>query len=98
MGGAVAMLGFASSHSIDLYAIWDQLNVVVADVTKLVAMVTPLATAAYGVYRTSTAKRMEDLAKNPDVKGIITTPKLADAVDSNKVVASNAELPTEAKQ
>lgn len=59
------MLAFMSSHSVDVYAIWDQLNVVVAQISKLVALITPLATGAYGVYKASTANKLADVVADP---------------------------------
>jgi len=93
IGGAVAALSFASSHSVDLYAIMNQLNVVVADITKLIALVTPIATGAYGVWQASTKSRLNDLAQNPDIKGIVTTPEIAVTVPSPKVVSTAAAMP-----
>lgn len=63
--GGVAAVGFLSSHSVDLYAVWDQLNVVVAGVTKLVALLTPIATGAYGVYKATTKQNLLDIAADP---------------------------------
>lgn len=65
IAGAIAAVGFLSSHSVDLYALWDQLNVVVADVTKFVALVTPLATGAYGIYKSTTKQQLTDIAADP---------------------------------
>ena len=73
LGGAIAAIGFMSSHGVDLYAIWDQLNVVVAAVTKLVALVTPVATAAYGVYKASTKSKLLDIIKDPKAPGVAET-------------------------
>lgn len=101
VAGATAAVGFMSTHTVDLYAVWNQLNVVFADLTKLVMMVTPLATAAYAVYSTTMKNRIADLAKEPDIKGIVTTPTLANATPvlaaSDKVVATSSELPPAAK-
>jgi hypothetical protein len=66
VGGGVAVLAWASSKSIDLYAIVDQVNVVVADVTKLIAIFTPFCTAGYAVWRASTKNKIEDASKDPD--------------------------------
>lgn len=89
VGGAVAALGFASSHSIDLYAIIDQVNVVVADVAKLIAMVMPLATGAYGVWKASTRQKLADVVadpKTPEVaKEMPVTPQTAAVADALQV-------------
>lgn len=65
LGGAIAAIGFMSSNQVDLYAIWNQLNEVIASVTKLVALITPFATGAYGVYKASTAQKMKDIVADP---------------------------------
>lgn len=97
LGGAIAAISFMSSHSVDLYAIVDQVNVVIKAITQLVAIVTPFVTAAYGIYRTTTKARLEDLAKNPDIKGIVTTQAIAASIPSAKVMSTAAELPKEAQ-
>lgn len=100
VAGAVAAIGFMSSHAVDLYAIWDQINVVVADVTKLVAMVVPFGTAAYAVYNTTIKNRIAELTKDPGVKGVVTTTEISNSpqlADNSKVVATAAELPPAAK-
>lgn len=65
IAGAVAATAFLSTHAVDLYAIWDQLNTVVASITKLVALITPLATGAYGVYKSSLGQKLRDVIANP---------------------------------
>lgn len=96
VGAATAMLLFTASHSVDLYAVVDQVNVVAREVGKLITIVGPLITAGIGVWKASTPQKIADIAKDPDVKGIITTPALAD-VPIAKVQASVAALPVEAK-
>lgn len=49
--GAYAMIVFASSHSIDLYAIFDQLNLIWGGVVKLGGMVAPFIAAGLAGYR-----------------------------------------------
>lgn len=65
LGGGVAVIMFASSHSVDIYAIIDQINVVIQDVVKLVGLATPLATAAYGIYHASTKAKLKDVIADP---------------------------------
>jgi len=65
LGGVVAAVGFMSSHSVDLYAVWDQLNSVIAEATKFIAIVTPLVTGAYGVYKASTSQKLKDIVADP---------------------------------
>lgn len=65
LGGAVAAVGVLSQNSVDLYALWNQLNEVVAAVGKLIAMATPIATTAYGVYKAGTAQKLVDIVADP---------------------------------
>ncbi len=65
IGSAVAMAAWMSTHKVDLYAIWDQLNGIVTGITTLVATVTPVATALYGVYKASTAQKLADIVADP---------------------------------
>ena len=69
-GGGIAVIMFASSHSVDIYAIVDQINVVVADIVKLAGLVTPLVTAGYGVYKASTKSKLQDIAADPNAPAI----------------------------
>lgn len=100
LGGAVAALSFASSHSVDLYAIMDQLNVVVADITKLVALITPLATGAYGIWRSSNKNTLVDAAAvvGPDGKKtiVVASPEVAAATPQTNIV-SNTDVKVEPK-
>ena len=87
LGGAIAAIGFMSQNSVDLYAMWNQLDTVIAEITKLVAMITPFATAAYGIYKASTKSKLEDIINDPKAPGLAhtlpVTPKteaLADAL------------------
>lgn len=63
--GGVAAIGFMSSHSVDLYAAWNQLNVAIAEITKFLAIITPLATAGYGMYKAGTKQKLEDIIADP---------------------------------
>ena len=68
-------VGFLSQHAVDLYAVWNQLNETFASITKLLAMVTPIATAAYAVYKSaSTKQKMQDVLADPEA------PKIAQAL------------------
>ena len=87
LGGVLATLAWASTQGVDLYAAWNQLNTIVADVTKFVATITPIATTAYAVYRTATKNRLVEIAADPKAieaaKEIPVTPQtvaLADAL------------------
>jgi hypothetical protein len=96
IGGALAATTFLATKSTDVLAIYDQLNVVVADVTKLIAVVMPIATAAYGVYKATTKNKLADLEEDPRVKGVIATPELSVQLGP-KVQPTIAELPPAAK-
>lgn len=65
--GAVAMLTFTASHSVDVYAIFDQLNATIAAISKLVGMVAPFAAAGAAGYRTWGAKQVPTAALVVDV-------------------------------
>lgn len=100
VGGAMAVMAFVSANKVDLYAVWDQLNVVIAAITQLIAIATPIATALYGIVRSSTKNRIAEIANDPSVKGVITTPEIANSkplAAESKVVSSVAALPQEAK-
>src|SRR5882672_5443562 len=90
VGGMVAAVAFMSQHAIDLYAIWDQLNAVVAGITKLIALVTPFVTGAYAVYKASTASKLADIVADPAAPAVArampVTPAavaVADALKTN---------------
>lgn len=88
VGGAVAAVAFLSQHQVDLYAAWNQLNTIVAEITKFIALVTPLATAAYGIYRSSTTVRMTEAMNDPKAveiaKSLPVTPQTAAVADALK--------------
>jgi len=88
VGGAVAAIAFMSSHSVDLYALWNQLNEIVAAITKFVALVTPFATAAWGVYKASTQQKLADLVADPNTvevaEAMPVTPQVAAIADALK--------------
>ncbi len=86
LAGAVAAVAFLSQHKVDLYALWDQLNVIVAAITKFIALVTPIATGAYGVYKASTKQKLLDIAADPKA------PEAAAAIPAtpNVVAVANA--------
>lgn len=70
--GGWAAVSFAASHSVDLYAAYDQLNVVVAEVSKLVALVTPIGLGIYAAF-TGTKKALTKVVDAmPGVAGVIT--------------------------
>lgn len=97
-GGALAVLMWAATSDVDLYGAVKQLNVVVTEVGKLIATVAPIAAGAYQVWKASTTQTLKDVAADPIVKGVVAVPDIAEAIPSNKVVASADALPAAAKR
>lgn len=64
-GTIIATIAFMSDHKVDLYAIWDQLNVVIAAITKLVSLATPIVIGAYAIWRTTAKVRLAELVQDP---------------------------------
>lgn len=90
LGGVMAGIAFVSTKGVDLYAIWDQLNVVIADITKLLAIATPVATAAYGVYKASTKEKLKDVIADPKaVEVAATMPATPAAIAVAEALKSN---------
>lgn len=96
-GGFLAAVAFMASHKVDIYAAYDQLNVVIKDIQVLLATLGPLASGLYGIYKASTANKIADIAKDPAVKGVIAAPAIAASIPSEKVQSSVDALPTAAK-
>lgn len=97
VAGGVFALSFAASHAVDLYAIVDQVGKTTAEISKLVAMVSPLIPLFIAAWRRRPKYMLNDLAEGGSIKGAIVPPELAKEVPSNKVVATMAELPFAAK-
>jgi|SRR5262245_52370806 len=93
-GAAVATSMWLATKSVDIYAIIDQLNTVVAETAKLLAMVTPLATGAYAVWKSSTRSKLEEIAADPKApqiaKQIEPTPNIVAVADALKKEPSAA--------
>lgn len=62
VGGMIAAIAFLSSHSVDIYALWAQINDVIAAILKIVALATSLATTAYAIFKDSPKGKLEDIA------------------------------------
>ena len=95
-----AALGTAlwlSSQGVDLYAIVNQLNTVVVEAGKLIALVAPVLSGTFGVFMATRKQKLIDLSKDPSFKGAVVTEKLASEVPSAKVVDSVSQLPAAAK-
>lgn len=88
VGGAVAAVAFLDQHQVDIYAAWEQLNVIIAAITKFIALVTPIATGAYGIYRSSTAVRLSEVVQDPKAvriaKDLPVTPQTVAVADALK--------------
>jgi hypothetical protein len=95
-GGGLAATMFLATKSGDVLAIYDQLNVIVADVMKLVALATPIATAAYGIYKATTKSKLQDLEQDKRFKGAVVSPDLAVQLGP-KVQSDISELPAAAR-
>lgn len=96
-GGFLAAIAFMASHKVDLYAAYDQLNVVIKDFQVLLGILGPLASGLYGIWKATTANKLIDISADPAVKGVITTQALAVAVPSDKVQATVGALPPAAQ-
>ncbi len=71
-GAALATALFLASKGGDITAIINQVNVVIVDVTKLVALAVPLITAGYAVFRSaSTKSKLQDVEGDKRVEGVI---------------------------
>lgn len=88
VGGMVAAVAFLSQHQVDLYALWNQLNDIVAAIAKFAALMTPLATAAFGVYKASTTQKLLDIEADPKAPAIAAampvTPQTVAVADALK--------------
>ncbi len=62
----VATISWATTHSVDLYALWKQLNVVVADIGTLITTATPIVLALYGIWRSMPGTRLNEMVKDPE--------------------------------
>lgn len=70
LGGAAAAAAFLATKKVDLYAVWDQLNGLSTAISTLIATVTPLATAAYGIYKAGTKQKLADIVADPQAPEI----------------------------
>lgn len=73
-GGFAAAVAVMSSRGVDIYALVDSLNSVVVNVTKLVAVATPIVTGFYGIYMASTRKALQAIIADPKA------PQIAEAL------------------
>lgn len=95
-GGAAAAISFMASHAVDLYAIYDQINVVVREGSKLFAMVAPIASGAYAVYKASTRQKLLDATADPNApqiaREIPVTPQVVAVANQLKANTTSSGL------
>lgn len=58
VAGGIAVFSAMASQEIDVYAIWNAMNKIVADITTLLALLAPIATLFGAAYRTWNAKQV----------------------------------------
>lgn len=87
-GGAMLMFTIMSSHAVDIYAIWGQLQVIYQEILKLISIATPLATLLYGAWRSTVANRVQEIAADPSAvkaaEKLPPTPQVAQLADALK--------------
>lgn len=83
VAGAAAALAVASSHSIDLYALIDQLNITVAEFGKIVALMTPGVTLVITWIKSTRRELVKDVASVPGTRVLIPEQSIADSLPSN---------------
>ncbi len=86
-GAALATALFLATKGGDISAVIDQLNIVVVDITKLVALAVPLITAGYAVFRSaSTKSKLQDVEGDKRVEGVIVNDRQLASAMGDKVV------------
>ncbi len=78
IGGIMASFGWISS---------DDMSKVTADVLAVIGPATALVTLVWGIYQHSTANKIASTAALPEVKTVVTTPALANAIPASNVVS-----------
>lgn len=85
-GGAFAAISFAASKSVDLYAAYDHLYTSVQELMAAWAIILPIASGAYAVYRATTKGKILDIMSDPNAPeiavGIPPTPKVVEVADA----------------
>jgi hypothetical protein len=88
LSAAIAVTLYAASHGVDLYAIYDQMNVVFRDVLKLVSMATPFAMIGLNAYRSAPTHRISEISSDPKaveaVRQMPSTPETSALADALK--------------
>lgn len=85
-GGAFAAISFAASKSVDLYAAYDHLYSGVQEIMAAWAILLPIASGAYAVYRATTKGKILDILSDPKAPeiaaGIPPTPKVVEVAEA----------------
>lgn len=84
-GAAIATAMWLATKSVDLYAIIDQVNTVIAEISKLGALAIPLATGAYAVWKASTKNQILEIASDPKA------PEIAKEIEPTPTIVAVAE-------
>ncbi len=79
-----------ASHNVDLYAIVDQINVLLKDFVKLATTIGALAGGAYQVWKSTDKNVVVDAAAVPGTT-VVTTPTIAKATPEAPNIVSNTE-------
>jgi hypothetical protein len=95
MAAAVGLLsqGDAGSLTNGLNQIADGLAGVAKGVAAIAGVLVPIYTAYKASHSASPQEQIKTVAAMPEVKGIVTTPAVAAASPSDKVVTTPAEIP-----
>lgn len=84
--GAFAAISFAASKSVDLYAAYDHLYSGVQEIMAAWAIILPIASGAYAVYKAATKSKLLDIVSDPAApeiaKQIPPTPKVIEVADA----------------
>jgi len=93
-GAALATALFLATRAGDVTALINQINVVVVDITKLVALAVPLISAGYAVFRAASTKgKIEDVKSDVKVEGIIVNDqKLANEMGPKVVTPAEIHM------
>lgn len=100
----IATLLWTVSNKSDLYALFDQLNVVIAEIAKFGTMATAIASAVYAIFKSSNPNKIADLKADatpqvvrlltavvnaqPNVVGVLTTNDVAGRALANSIPAA----------
>ena len=85
---------FLATKGGDISALISQVNIVVVDVTKLVALAVPLVTAGYAVFRAASTKaKIDDVKGDAKVEGVVVNDqKLANELGPKVVTPAEIHM------